>query len=224
MESYGTKPKRFSREWWPYFWYYYKWHTIGIAAVIIAVAVTCVQCASKEKFDFTIIYSGNRIFSEEQVDRFLAALEERLPDVDGDGVTNIDFQQLSLSGQSQNIEYDYAVQQKFDVALMSGENALYFMSEDEMLTQFARQQNEYVFVPIEDWAKSPVPKSAAVNKDGVPTGVNLENSAFLKETEFFTDDLYLAVRIKESGDKEIYQKRYDAACEAANILTEGLGE
>ena len=42
-EKYGVVPKRFTREWWDYFWMYYKWHTIAIAFVIIAVTVTIVQ-------------------------------------------------------------------------------------------------------------------------------------------------------------------------------------
>ena len=42
-EKYGTIPKRFTPEWWEYFWMYYKVHTIAITLVILAVAITVYQ-------------------------------------------------------------------------------------------------------------------------------------------------------------------------------------
>ncbi len=56
MEVYGTKPKRFTKEWWGYFWYYYKWHTAFSAFVAVIVLISCVQCATQIKYDLNITY------------------------------------------------------------------------------------------------------------------------------------------------------------------------
>ncbi len=224
MEVYGEKPKRFTKEWWPYFWMYYKLHVIVIAFVVLSVAFALVECSMKVDYDFTVLYMGKMIFTDEQAEALTSALSEQIDDVDGDGVTRIDFTQLTVSGADENIQYDYTITQKFDIHLTSGDTALYLMSEEEVKSEFARQYTEYVFEPIENWADTAVPRSATIDHNGVPTAISLKGSTLLESLGFYTDDLYLVVRIKEDGSKDIYQTRYDAAVQAANLLIEGIAE
>ena len=222
MERYGTVPKKFTKDWWPYFWDYYKWRVIGIALAIVIIVVTCVQCATREKYDFHVLYTGRMTFSDNHVETIQNALNERIEDVDGDGKTNIFFHQLKVSGDAMNAEYDYGISQRFDIEVMSGDAALFFLSEEELNKILGAEMYDYAFVPVADWAQQPVPKSETVDQNGVPTAVNLKNSPFLNAIGFYTDDLYMLVRIKVYGDDEINQKRYDAAVEAANIMIEGM--
>lgn len=70
-EFYGEKPKRFSREWWPYFWLYYKWHTIGIAVALLIITTTVVDIINRERYDLEIVYLGSQHIAEESLDKLI---------------------------------------------------------------------------------------------------------------------------------------------------------
>ena len=54
-EKYGVKPKIFTKEWWPYFWKYYKWHTIAILFVGGLAITWIVQCSRNVEPDLGIV-------------------------------------------------------------------------------------------------------------------------------------------------------------------------
>ena len=68
-ERYGTVPKKFTAEWWDYFWTYYKWYVITILFVVIAIGSTIYGKITEEKFDLTVTYAGNNMYSEEVCDK-----------------------------------------------------------------------------------------------------------------------------------------------------------
>ena len=67
MERYGTIPKRFTKEWWDYFWYYYKWRVIFILVAVIFLAITCTQCAMRIDYDMKISYVGSNYYYEQNL-------------------------------------------------------------------------------------------------------------------------------------------------------------
>ena len=66
-EVYGEKPKKFTKKWWPYFWMYYKWHTISIVAIAVVIISTVMQCVTAEKYDLILTYLGRLHISQEHI-------------------------------------------------------------------------------------------------------------------------------------------------------------
>ena len=64
-EKYGTIPPKFTREWWKYFWDYYKVHTIVTVILVAAVALTVYSKATAPKYDLTLCYAGASVLNEQ---------------------------------------------------------------------------------------------------------------------------------------------------------------
>ena len=69
MEKYGEVPRRFTKAWWEHFWYYYKWHTFGVIFVAVMIAISCTECAMRDKYDVTITYAGEMVFMPQTVEK-----------------------------------------------------------------------------------------------------------------------------------------------------------
>ena len=80
-ERYGVPPKRFTKEWWPHYWMYYKWHTIAGAFAAIMIVTTAVQCATREKFDMNVTYTGSVYFPDESIDMLETEMEKYIDDI-----------------------------------------------------------------------------------------------------------------------------------------------
>ena len=63
MEKYGTIPPKFTKEWWEYFWDYYKVHTICTVAAIVIIVSTIVQCANSPEYEVEFRLFGQNKFS-----------------------------------------------------------------------------------------------------------------------------------------------------------------
>ncbi len=79
-EKYGEIPPRFTKQWWDYVWYYYKWHIIITVIAVIIAAVTMVQCATRTKYDMNVIYAGHKSYSEEEITRLQEVVSEYITD------------------------------------------------------------------------------------------------------------------------------------------------
>ena len=76
MEKYGEIPKRFTKEWWSYFWDYYKWHVIGGAVVLAMIIITAVQLMSKVAYDEIVTYIGEASYSDSAVEDIAERMSE----------------------------------------------------------------------------------------------------------------------------------------------------
>ena len=95
------------------FWYYYKWHTIVALFLIFAVLICTLQMCSKGTVDAYIMYAGSSEVSRTpsggdipEYNKLLAALEEYVPDYDGDGEVVISLSTLFALSQDEAAEYE----------------------------------------------------------------------------------------------------------------------
>ncbi len=95
------------------FWYYYKWHTIVALFVIFVVVVCTLQMCTKGTVDAYIMYAGGSEVSRTpeggdipEYNKLLAALEEYVPDYDGDGKTVISLSTLFALSEEEIAEYE----------------------------------------------------------------------------------------------------------------------
>ncbi len=217
-EKYGTVPDRWTKDWWAYFWDYYKWHTIAIAAVVIAIAATVVQYVTRDKYDMIATYSGYKIYSEEETDRLQSALSQYTEDIDGNGEKSVFFQGLTFMGTQGAEEYDYAIQSKLDLQFVDDTSYL-FLYDGKVLEMMAgRASVSEQYTPVEDWADTEVDDSLLYkSEDGKAYAVKLDNSALLQQNNVYHDDLYVLVR-QNYSDKEKNTLAYESAVRIANEL------
>ncbi len=217
-EHYGVVPKRFTKEWWPYFWMYYKWQTIGIALAILIIAVTIVQCATKEKYDVTVNYIGETYFSEEVVSNLELVLEPLIEDVDGNGENNLFFQQLTLTNKTGSEEMDYALQMKHDVELSGESSFLYMYDTSEAKLMLARETADDVYMKLSDWVTEDIPEDRILLSDsGEALAISAEGSKLLESAGMNTENLYIAIRINYS-DEDTNKAAQRSAIAMANAI------
>ena len=96
--------KRFSKEWWKNFWFYYKWHLLIGAIVIVAITATAVDMANRVHPDIYILFSGDYTLTEEDTAILKERVEETITDVNGDGEIIANFIQIPLKLNSENVD------------------------------------------------------------------------------------------------------------------------
>ncbi|MGN1115051.1 MAG: hypothetical protein ACI4TH_00590 [Candidatus Ornithomonoglobus sp.] len=220
-EHYGVVPKKFTKEWWPYYWMYYKWHTIGVVFALVLIIVTLVQCATNERYDVIVNYIGETYFEPETAEGLEAALEPLIEDVDGNGENNVFFQQLTLNNTSGSEELDYTLQMKHDVGLTDETSYLYMYDKDEAELMLGRESADDVYLPLGEWCDTIDLKaedgSVLCSDSGATLAVLAENSELLKSVGMDTTGLYIAVR-KNYSDEEINMAAYRSAIVMANAI------
>ena len=216
-EKYGTVPPKFTKAWWSYFWEYYKWHTIAIAFVILAIVVTAVQCATKEKYDLNITCGGKIYYDTETIDKFKERVSPLAADVDGNGESSVFFQVLTISGERGQEQYDYAMQMKLDLEAQNDCSFIYIFDKERLDRQLNLDYANEVYRPVSEWAPEKCGTDETVKGfDGVEYAVSLENSSLLKELGMNNKDTYAVIMLNNKED----EKNIKAYESSVNILKE----
>ncbi len=217
-EKYGEIPPKFTKAWWSYFWMYYKWYVIGIAAVVIAVVGTAVQCAGREKYDLILNYCVTSMLDTEKEDALEQELEKYTADADGNGEVNVFLQQMNFGNTAGTEEMDYALQVKHDVELSNDYSFLFIYDKDDAEMMVQRDSSGSVYMDTREWLPEGMEDRAVISStDGVPCAVSLAGSAVLEGLGIPSEDLYIAVRLNYS-DEEYNAVSQNSAIEAARAL------
>lgn len=216
-EVYGVKPKLFTREWWPYFWMYYKWHTIGIVFAAVCIISFTVGCITKTQYDLIMTYAGGAPWQTGASDALAERLAEVITDADGNGQKNVLVEKIVMDNSGADVMLNYNLQVKVDIELSQEIYNLYLFDEDELKLMLGREEANLVFTPVADWAESAVPEDKLYSKDGVAYAVSVEDNAYLKELGVPTKGLYMLVRNKVN-ESELCKKSYEGAVAAANLI------
>ena len=223
-EVYGVKPKMFTKEWWPYYWMYYKWHTIGVLFVIFSILITMYQCTHREKFDLTVTYGATANIPQPAVEELEAAFSAMVEDSDGDGVPNVYFEQLNFSNSPGMAETDQALQTKLDVGMTSDDTMIYIFDTDELAIMIQRDQAGETYMNVKDWmgdeefSKLSAEEGKMVStKDGIPVAVSIADSAIMKEHNINSENMYVLIRMNYK-DTEISQSAQRSAIVIAKEL------
>ena len=128
-------PKTF-KEKWDNFWFQYKWHTIGITAALIVLTVLVAQCATKPKYDMSVVYFSYTPVMDNQLNKVSDYIEEFASDLDGNGEVNISVVNCSLSNESNNVQYRNTVLTKLQALIAADEKALIFITDNESIEYF----------------------------------------------------------------------------------------
>lgn len=215
-EVYGVKPKKFTKEWWPYFWMYYKWHTITVVVAIALVIMTLYQCATAPKYDLSLTYAGSLVFTEEMTADMNKDMSLWIDDVDENGESSVNFQCFTITGLSGNEEFDNAMRMKLDMEFYSDNSYAFIFNSEIMSRQFNNEDNDDLYLSVEKWADEMPSEDKLYKIDGVGYAVSLKDSKYLTEKGYKTDDMYAVLRQNYSED-ELSIKAYE---ESKKILNE----
>lgn len=183
-EVYGVKPKMFTKEWWPYYWMYYKWHTIGIVFVAASIAITAVQCAMRPKYDLVITYGGTANIPQDTLDEISGELSEYVEDIDGNEQKNVFVQQLNFYNDIANAQIDSGLQQKHDAELTSNNTFLYIYDVDELAIIAGREHSSETYLDVHEWLDEDTLDALEAEGafDGVSeyVNINVDNRKFMR--------------------------------------------
>ena len=224
MEKYGTVPPKFTKEWWSYFWMYYKWQTIGISFAVLAIIVTLVQCATNIKYDTNIVFAQPVGYETERMEGISAELAQSVDDITGDNEKHIftsSMQLNSLEDAMKGDQYAYAMVSKLNLEIQTGESYVFIMTK-KLFEEFSA--NGIVadcFEPAENFVPEGFDGSKILSTEQAQGyAVSLEGNRFLEERGIQTQDLCLMVKTlyQVNQDDEKHQALYENAKKAAAYL------
>ena len=193
MEVYGTKPKIFTKDWWPYFWDYYKLHTISIILAIIAIIYSVSECKNQKNYDLQIDIITENQMSQESLDTLLSTLCENIDDVTENGKKEANINYIDMS-ENNDPQYIQAMHTKMMIELGYTDSFVFLISKKY---SDVIRDNE-MLIPASDWTKKE-------SYDGYV--ISLNDCEILQNLGIDTNDLYIGiVSLRESDSKKNTEK------------------
>ena len=218
-EKYGTIPKKFTKEWWDYFWTYYKWHTLIIVLVICMVTGTIYGKMTAEKFDITLTYAGKGSVPQEISEVIEEKLSPLCPDIDQNGEPNLLFQQFNLANAESDPEYAMAMTTKLQMTFGEDEAYIYILDEDLAKAYMGETADSCVFAPVDDWLTEDINNPEFLSAHGKNYGVKLTDCKLLNESGADFSERYLFIRYYPRKDQIKRQlDGYKGAIQLANKI------
>lgn len=219
-EKYGEVPKLFTKEWWEYFWDYYKWHTIAILSILLIAGVTIYHQVTQPKYEFNVSYSADLSISDESELALEKKMSEFVTDSDGDGMDGVDIRQLTFIEGTQEPQVEYTMITKLQLE-MTDENTIIYIFDDNKAKYLVESESmEGAFLEADEWLASEVEEEKLYIHDGKAYAVKLNGSKILEDCGIAYDNLYIALRNhNEDIDDEMKEKIADAK-EIANAIIE----
>lgn len=223
-EKYGTVPKKFTSEWWEYFWMYYKVYVIVAVFIIIAAAVTINQIMTAPKYDLTVTYAGNSGFPEEISDEVISSITPMCKDVDGNKEKSINFTQINLG--TKDDMYNAQMEQKLVLSISEQDVYIYILEKNVIDALVLSKSNDEIgFDPVNKWFDGDLSEMSKYEKDGTVFGVELTDcKVFQKIADKTGADFsgnYLLVRSLRKDKAEKQSDVHKAAMELAGKIVKG---
>ena len=220
-EKYGTVPPRFTKEWWEYFWMYYKGYVIGIGFLLIALVITVYQVATRPHYDTTIMYAGAISFPEEVSEYIENEVSQLCDDTDNNGEKAVMFNQLNIS-VGEDPEYSVAMSEKLYLTLAADEVYLYILDAEVAHPYLEEGSKSSVFIPLSEWCEKDIADDKIYSVNGTAFGINVTESEIFKkiaaEHNANFSDAYIFMRYQPRKDQKEQEAGYKAATKLARRL------
>lgn len=220
-EKYGTIPKRFTKDWWSYFWDYYKVHTLVAVGIIAAIIITIIQVRSTPKYDLYVTYVGDMYLTDEKQAELSEKLSAQIDDIDGDGKKSVGISQYIFSEDDieGNPQYFQAIITKVQLTFLNDDSMLFIFNDKNSNYLFQSDNLEGAFSPVSEWTDtSGIDKDRLFASSGSVYGVQISDSVF---DSGINEKLYAAVRTPRSDSDEGGKARAETSRELAKYLTFG---
>lgn len=170
---------------WENYWYHYKWVTIGVLFLLVAVVVVLVQAVTKTHADYTVCIVTQQELSLHATERLKTEFSVVGKDRNGDGEVNVTVQVLNISSE-QAVSQSLANRQ----TLMA-----HIAARDVLLFALDPSYYHEILLPLMDEGVqffSPLlSETAGISADG--TYWNWKDSPLLGEDDMRAVDVWQAV-------------------------------
>ncbi len=112
-------------------WYHDKLAIIIVAILTIAIALLVTQCATKTKYDATVVVFTYSITGDPNCVKIGEYLKPYCTDINGDGEVNVNVVNCSLDGKNDKSQYSYTNRTKAQSLLANDASALLFITDSE---------------------------------------------------------------------------------------------
>ncbi len=129
------KPQTFSEKW-QNFWYHYKIQTVMAAFLVAIIAIVTVQCATREKYDFSIMYFSFNAAAPVQLQKAEEYFEKRATDVDGNGEVNVRVIDCSFNSELRDMNYRHAALSKVQSIIATEESTVLYLIDESAKEHF----------------------------------------------------------------------------------------
>lgn len=124
-------------------WYHDKFVIIIIAILVVAISLLVVQCATKTKYDLTVVVFTYEPTGDPNCDKMGEYLRPYCTDINGDGKVNINVINLSINGDKDS-EYSYGNRTQLSSIIANDASALLFITDDESYKYLAEEISDNI--------------------------------------------------------------------------------
>lgn len=218
-EHYGVKPKMFTKEWWPYYWMYYKWYTITAVAIVAFIVMIIYDCVTKEKYDLKITYYGSNAYLSEMWEELDATLEEYIEDIDDNGEKNILMIPLVMSDKSEDMQMSQAAYTQYTMSFTDTLSYLYIYDQAQLDILIDEDIVNGTFLTTDKWLNSDVSEDSIVyGKNSKPYAISLKDSKIINSIGLNGGDLYALVKDDTQNPKQDEKVRKNAFIVANELI------
>jgi hypothetical protein len=195
------KPETFSEKV-ANFWYHFKAQTIIAVFLVVVIAILTAQCATREKYDMTVLYFAYSVANDAQIQKMEEYFEQYAQDVDGNGEVNVCVMNCSFNPQNKDPNYRNVSFVKVQSIIAAETGVVLFVMDEEGEKYFNNAWKNSLFT--EDL--KPLPKdfytATKIEKLTFPEGLRMglrkiEGTAFEGKEE--------AISAFENSEK-VYEK------------------
>ncbi len=111
------------------FWFHNKWYVIIISIVVAAIIFVLAQCATKTKYDATVVLFTYTVTGDDNCKLMGKYLEPYCEDINGDGEVNVNVINCSLKNGDTNSEFNFAARTRAQTLLSTDASALLFITD-----------------------------------------------------------------------------------------------
>ncbi len=130
-----TPPKTFLEKLQNY-WYHFKFQTILAAFFVVVIAVLTVQCATREKYDFSVMYFAYNSVLDSQLEKMEEYFESTANDLNNDGKVNVNIMNCSVSPNSQDVSYRNTMFLKVQATIAAEYSTILYVIDDSAKEYF----------------------------------------------------------------------------------------
>ncbi len=112
-------------------WYHDKLAIVIVGILVIAIALLVTQCATKTKYDATVVVFTYEITGDPNCNKMGEYLKPFCTDINNDGEININVVNCSINNNDENNNFNYTNRSKVQSLLATDASALLFITDDE---------------------------------------------------------------------------------------------
>ncbi len=112
-------------------WYHDKFAIIVVTILVVVIAMLVAQCATKTRYDATVVVFTYKITGDVNCDKMEEYLKPYCKDINGDGEVNVNVVNCSVDGGNPNNDFNYTNRSKAQSLIATDSSALLFITDDE---------------------------------------------------------------------------------------------